>query len=96
MVVVYDETLVYKEMRAVTAPEVRSNLQKLQAIMRLLEMPIYMVSHIIVPLSVHEEDQQTIYFTSDTMQAKRRRLELGIEDSKFTGWFAKFHLTCKG
>lgn len=58
--------------------------------MRLWESHIYMMSHHLLGLSVHEPGQETIYFTSATMEAKRRRIAAGTEDTKFSGWLEAF------
>lgn len=63
----------------------------------MLEMKIVKLSHVVVSLGVHEEGQETIYYTSETMQAKKRRIEEGIEQTKFTDWFVQFQTsTLKG
>jgi len=58
--------------------------------MRMLETPIVRLSHTIVSLGVHEEGQETIYFNSKTMKAKKERIEQGLEDTKFTEWYDIF------
>lgn len=52
----------------------------------MLEIPIVKLSHTVFSLGVHEEGQETIYFTSETMQAKKKRLEEGTDYTKFSGW----------
>ena len=58
--------------------------------MRMLAMKIVNLSHVVYSLGVHEEGKETLFFTSKTMQAKKERIEQGLEDTHFTGWFGHF------
>ena len=61
-----------------------------QAVMRMMETPIVKLSHTVFSLGVHEEGQDTFYFTSKTMKAKKVRIEQGLEDTRFTEWYEIF------
>lgn len=65
--------------------------------MRILEVPIVKLSHTVVSIGIHEEGQDTLFYTGKTMEAKRRRIEEGLEHTKFTGWLVQLHNKhCKG
>ena len=73
----YDETLLLRELRSITAPE---------AVQHLLKLEIAHLSHTVVSLGVHEPNGAQFYFTSATMEAKKKRMEEGTEFTKLQAW----------
>lgn len=73
----YDETLLLRELRSLTAPE---------AVQHFLKLEIAHLSHTVVSLGVHEPGGSQIYFTSKTMEAKKKRMEEGTEFTKLQAW----------
>lgn len=73
---VYDEALLFKEMRAMMAPE---------AMCHLLRLPITKLSHTVISLGIHEENREMVYFGPNA-EEKKKRIEEGDEKTKFQAW----------
>jgi len=74
---VYDEALLFKEMRAMMAPE---------AMCHLMRLPITKLSHTVTSLGIHEKDREMVYFGPNA-EEKKKRIEAGEEKTKFQAWF---------
>lgn len=75
---VYDETCVYQEMRVSTPADVAWHVQ---------EEPLTCLSHTIVGLPIHLENEESVFWKEGREKQKRLRLESGAPTSKLTAFF---------
>ena len=73
---VYNDCIVYKFLRSMTAPE---------ALLICYETHMAEVSHAVVRIGVHEEGQELVYWNQQKWHEKAEALKKG-QHTPFTGW----------
>jgi len=54
-------------------------------------LEIAKLSHTVVSIGVHEPGGANIYYTSKTMEAKKKRMAEGKEFTKLQAWYVSYH-----